>query len=593
MATVPAAASAAPQIRLVEVVSGLSAPTFLDAPPGDDRLFVLEQPGRVRVVDGGRLLSTPFLDITDLTDASGERGLLGLAFDPSFDGTGRFYVFFTESGSGDLRIERYRASADPNRADRGSRSLVIEIPHRDFSNHNGGMLAFGPDGMLYAALGDGGGSGDPLENGEDTSTLLGSILRLDVSGSGGGYAVPADNPFVGHSGRDEIWHYGLRNPWRFSFDPPADRLLIGDVGQGSREEVDAVSTGSSGLDFGWDAFEGSSCFEGPCDETGKTFPAYEYSHSSGSVCSVIGGYVYRGEAIPELRGRYVFGDLCGGWIRALTLSGNRSTGLSTLATDVGTIRSFGQDAASELYVLTSQSVFRLAPPPAVGIPGWYLSNSLAGGEADLAFTYGRPDDLPIAGDWDGDGDTTAGVRRGATWYLRNRVGGGAADLAYRYGRTSDTAVVGDWDGDGKATPGVVRGAWWYLRDRHAGGVADRTFRYGRVGDAPVVGDWDGDGDVTVAVRRGATWYLRNRSGGGIADIVVTFGRSSDIPVVGDWDADGRDEIGVRRGATWYLVDDIRGGAADRVVTYGRSTDLPVPGDWDGDGRATLGVVRTG
>src|SRR5438067_6190965 len=234
--------SAAP-VTLVarEVLTGLDAPTFLTAPPGDARLFILEQTGRVRIASGGRLQATPFLDLTSKLSSGGERGLLGLAFHPRYAQNGYFYVNYTDR-NGDTRVERYKVSADANRADPASASPVLFVA-QPYANHNGGMLAFGPDGMLYVGMGDGGSGGDPQWNGQNLGALLGKLLRLDVDNgpNGAGYAVPRDNPFVSRAGaKGEVWAFGLRNPWRFSFDPPSSRLVIADVGQNRLEEIDVA-----------------------------------------------------------------------------------------------------------------------------------------------------------------------------------------------------------------------------------------------------------------------------------------------------------------------------------------------------------------
>jgi glucose/arabinose dehydrogenase len=349
-------------VTLVPVLSGLQAPLLVTAPPSDARLFVVEQPGRIRVVRGGALLSTPFLNISDSVAYGGERGLLGLAFDPQFQTNGRFFVNYTsKSGDGDTRVESYRASSGSDVADRASRRRWLDVD-QPYANHNGGDVKFGPDGMLYVALGDGGSGGDPHGHGQDLGTLLGSLLRLDVSSAEPPYRVPADNPFVGRPGaRAEIWHYGLRNPWRFSFDRVGGMLWIADVGQNAWEEVNAVAVTAKGLNFGWAIREGLVCYGSQsCTNAGLTPPVAVYSHGEG--CSVTGGHVYRGQAIPALRGAYVYGDLCRGWIRALRPGPGSTFESSDLGlARPGTITSFGEDSAGELYVVTQEgNVFRFA-----------------------------------------------------------------------------------------------------------------------------------------------------------------------------------------------------------------------------------------
>jgi glucose/arabinose dehydrogenase len=277
---------------LAVVAGGLQDPLEAQAPPGDPRLFIVEQAGRIRVLEGGRLLPTPFLDLTRQVSYGGERGLLGLAFHPAYARNGFFYVNYTDK-KGDTRVERYHVSRDPGVADPASRTLVLEVD-QPYSNHNGGCLRFGPDGMLYIGMGDGGSGGDPHGNGQNRQALLGKLLRLDVDHAQP-YSIPADNPYAHGGGRGEIWAFGLRNPWRFSFDPPSRLLVIADVGQNKWEEIDAVDARRAGLNYGWNRYEGTHCYLTPCDPAGVTAPVIEYSHSDG--CSVCGGYVYRGRAI--------------------------------------------------------------------------------------------------------------------------------------------------------------------------------------------------------------------------------------------------------------------------------------------------------
>lgn len=344
-------------VRLEEVASGLSSPVHLTAPSGDDRLFVVEQPGRIRVVNGGRLLSTPFLDLTDRVRSGGEQGLLSVAFHPRYASNGYLYVNYTDR-SGDTRIERYRVGADRSRADPASARLVLSVP-QPYSNHNGGLVAFGPDGKLYVGMGDGGSGGDPHGHGQDRGTLLGALLRIDVDAADP-YAVPADNPYAGRAGaRGEVWATGVRNPWRFAFDRESGLLYVADVGQNQWEEVNVVPAARAGLNFGWSVMEGAHCFRSdPCDRTGLVVPVLEYDHSQG--CSVTGGHVYRGSRIPALRGHYVYADYCEGWVRSFRYADGAATDRREWSLgDVGNVLSFGEDAAGELYLLsTNGKVYR-------------------------------------------------------------------------------------------------------------------------------------------------------------------------------------------------------------------------------------------
>jgi glucose/arabinose dehydrogenase len=333
------------------IVGGLERPVDLQF-DGSGRLFVIEKRGRIRVIENDQLLEAPFLDITDRVGSSGnEQGLLGLAFHPQYSQNGRFFVNYTDT-NGDTVIARFQSTSDPNVADPDSEVMVLGMD-QPFANHNGGVLVFGPDGYLYAGLGDGGSQGDPNENAENTAVLLGKILRLDVD-SAEPYAIPADNPFG-----NEVWAYGLRNPWRLSFDRSTGDLYIGDVGGGQWEEIDFLPAGSpGGANFGWDQREGAHDFEGGGPE-GMIDPVAEYSHPEGG-CSVTGGYVYRG-AMPEWNGIYLYGDYCTGMIWGLLNSDGGWQSQLLFDTDV-TITSFGQDTSGEIYFLSDNgSIFRLAP----------------------------------------------------------------------------------------------------------------------------------------------------------------------------------------------------------------------------------------
>lgn len=354
-------------LALQEVVSGLNFPLYLTAPAGDlTRLFVVEKTGAIRIVKDGILLPDAFLNLSAQVSSVSEQGLLGLAFDPEYATNGRFVVHYTDL-AGNHVLSRFQASPDPDRADAASEQVILAA-FQPASNHNGGQVAFGPDGFLYLGLGDGGFSGDPENRGQDLSDLLGSILRIDVR-TGDPYAVPPDNPFVGQpNARPEVWSYGLRNPWRFSFDRANGDLYIADVGEGRFEEVDvalAAEGGGKGVNYGWSIMEGAHCFREPgCVQTGLTLPVLEYDHSQG--CSVTGGYVYRGAAVPAVQGHYFYSDFCRRWVRSFRYAGgvvSEETSWPTLVTG-GTIVSFGEDAAGELYILEAEGrVSRIVPEP--------------------------------------------------------------------------------------------------------------------------------------------------------------------------------------------------------------------------------------
>ena len=351
-------------VGLLQVADGLAFPLYLTAPPGDPRLFVVEKGGTIRIIESGTLLPLPFLDLTGKVSTGGEQGLLGLAFDPAYATTGRFIVHYTDS-AGDTRVSAFHVSADPDRADPTTEVAILTVD-QPFANHNGGQIAFGPDGFLYLGLGDGGSEGDPNGTGQSLGDLLGDIVRISVAGPGG-YTIPPDNPFVGVSNaRGEVWSYGLRNPWRFSFDRLTGDLYIGDVGQSRLEEIDvapAAAGGGRGVNYGWKVMEGSSCYgTTACDTTGLALPVLEYDHGQG--CSITGGYVYRGAAIPALQGQYFYADYCSGFVRSVRVSGGAAGDQADWPTlrPGGAVPSFGEDAAGELYVLSAAGgVFKIVP----------------------------------------------------------------------------------------------------------------------------------------------------------------------------------------------------------------------------------------
>jgi glucose/arabinose dehydrogenase len=389
-------------LETVDVVTGLDRPLLLISPPGDtDRFFVIEQPGRIRLLKRGDAPSahTNFMDITDRVIGIGgigdERGLLGLAFHPDYQNNGIFYVNYVNT-SGNTVVSRF-VRTDADNGDPTTERSVISISQPQ-SNHNGGWIGFGPDGFLYIGTGDGGGANDAgtghgsCGNGQDTDNLLGAMLRLDVdflpgSGSsecgGGLYQVPADNPFVGVSGCDEIWAYGLRNPWRNSWDRETEDFYIGDVGQNCYEEIDFVpATTPGGMNFGWRQMEGTHCFNPAfgcaatsalgcspaCNDASLVVPVLDYAHSAGN-CSVAGGYVYRGCRMPRIRGKYFYGDYCSGMVRSIEVSGGVATGLTDWTAQIGPgfgLLAFGEDAQGEIYLTVfngGQGEVRLVVPP--------------------------------------------------------------------------------------------------------------------------------------------------------------------------------------------------------------------------------------
>jgi glucose/arabinose dehydrogenase len=360
------AAQARRGVRLA-TVGRFSTPVYVTAPPGDNRrLMVVEQPGRIMVVRGGRKLAQSFLDVRSQVTYGGEQGLLSVAFPPDYQRSGRFYVYFTGGGGADNRIVEYRrATAD--RADPSSARVVLTMPNLE-ANHNGGLMLFGPDGLMYVGTGDGGGGNDQhgaRGNAQDLGSLLGKLLRIDPRAAGGQpYRIPASNPFVNRSGaRGGIYAYGLRNPWRFTFDRRTGDLTIGDVGQNLVEEIDFMRRGRArGANFGWRPWEGRRRnFDEPAPSA--VFPVITHTHAAG-FCSITGGYIVRDPNVPSLAGRYVYSDLCDSRIRAARLrSGVRTTGRPLNLPRVSQVASFGEDGRGRVYVVSlAGPVYRLSAP---------------------------------------------------------------------------------------------------------------------------------------------------------------------------------------------------------------------------------------
>jgi glucose/arabinose dehydrogenase len=590
-----AAPSAAPSplnpalIKFRQVGAGFDHPVaIVDAGDGSGRLFIVEKTGYISILRYGRKRTPPFLDVHTLIDAAAnERGLLGLAFHPDYVHNGYFYTVYTAPGGAETLSRWTRSATDPNLADAGSQLIVMTVPHSDFSNHNGGNIAFGADGYLYWSIGDGGGSGDQANNAQNLNILLGKLLRIDVDHTDPGlnYSIPTTNPLYNTPGeRGEIWAYGLRNTWRFSFDRQTHDLYLGDVGQNTREEIDFQPAGDpGGENYGWHVMEGGLCYNPPsgCNTSGKVLPVAQYDHSVG--CSVTGGFVYRGTKFELLRGHYLYGDYCTGKLFDLyhTVTGWVNTQLLDTPYQ---ITAFGQDEQGNVYLndygsgkiyrilykmvqhyvdfngdgKTDLSVFR----PSTGM--WLVRN-----QSNSAF--GAMGDIPVPGDYNGDGKTDAALFTPSTgtWSIL----GGSSTV---FGQSGDVPVQGDYNGDGTTDLAYYRPSTntWNVFGKSA-------VHFGQPGDIPVPGDYDGNGTTDFAVFRPSTgtWYVKGHLG-------VVFGKAGDIPVQGDYNGDGITEISFYRPSTHAWA--VRGRS---TVTFGNSGDIPVPGDYNKDGKYDIVLYR--
>ncbi len=594
-------------IRLQPYLTGLSSPVLIrSAKDGTGRLFVVQQGGIIKVVQPGSNVHTDFMNITTKVLSGGERGLLGLTFHPNFAQNSYFFVNYTRQTDGATVIARYTATNGNTQGDPNSERILLTIA-QPFSNHNGGMIEFRTDNgvhNLYIGMGDGGSGNDPGNRAQNINELLGKFLRItpDVSGipTAPAYTVPADNPYVGIAGADEIYAIGIRNPWRWSFDRTTNQLWAGDVGQNSVEEVDVITLGGN---YGWRVYEGNSCTNidpGLCTPTNYIAPVLTYSSASpSSRCSITGGYVYRGARKNLPNGAYIYADYCTGEI----LMWNNN--LQTLLLDTPrSIVSFGEDDDGEIYVVgqggtiekivraktsadfdgdfkTDISVFR----PSSGV--WYINHS-----SNNTFRiqgFGLNGDIPTPEDYDGDSISDIGIFRpsSGTWYhylsSSNTVG------IVQFGANGDTPAAGDYDGDGKADFAVFRaseGNWYRLNTSNGASVVQQ---FGLAGDIPTPGDYDGDGKYDVSLWRPANgvWYRINSSNNILGQ--VGFGASGDIPVQGDFDGDFKTDQAVFRNGAWYVLNSSNNAVA--ITNWGLAGDVPVVGDYDGDNRDDIGVFR--
>ncbi len=597
-------------------ISGLATnPVLLtNAADGTRRLFIVEQGGIIKVVQPGSTTPTVFMNITTRVLCCGERGLLGLAFHPDFETNHYFFVNYTRQTDGATIVSRFTAINNNTIGDANSERIVLGPIAQPFSNHNGGGIAFREDGPgvfnLYIGMGDGGSGGDPGNRAQNVNELLGKFLRItpDVSGNNGNpaYTVPADNPYVGANGLDEIYALGMRNPWRWSFDRGGThQLWAGDVGQGpttSWEEVDVITRGSN---YGWNVCEGSHLIgsTSACTNPAFTNPIFDYSSLSGR-CSITGGYVYRGAQQALLSGTYVYGDYCTGEI----LKWENDQQILLLDT-TRPIVSFGEDEDGELYVVYQSDSGGgidkimgnrtaadfdgdLKPDLAVFRPSnntWYKVNSSNG--AISTSQFGIAGDIPTPEDFDGDGKADIAVYRpsNGTWYM---VRSSSSTFVFeQFGLNGDVPKAGDFDGDGKADLNLFRdstGTWFTRRSTDGGSI---SVSWGATGDIPVPADFDGDNrmDYTVFRPSNGTWYTVNSTNNWF--FVNGWGVANDVPTPGDYDGDGRADLMVWRRSTgvWYLRKSSNGNVV--VQTWGVNGDIPVASDWDRDAVDDMAVFR--
>jgi glucose/arabinose dehydrogenase len=639
-------APSAISIQIVPVLTGMNNPLLVtNAHDGSNRLFIVEQPGTIQVLQPGATTPTLFLDISSKVQFGGEQGLLGLTFHPQFWRNHRFFIYYTRKSDGNNVVAEYHSNdLNPNVAD--PNEILIASYQQPFTNHNGGMVEFGSDGFLYISKGDGGSANDPGNRAQNVNDYHGKILRIDIdhASATAPWSPPPSNPFVGMANHlPEIYAFGLRNPFRFSFDRQTNQLYCGDVGQDAWEEVDIVTLGGN---YGWRIFEGNHCTNiDPCVSTGLTFPILEYGHTM-SRCAIIGGYVYRGTLGTLPAGLYIYGDLCTGEI--FGFDGMTST---VLLTTGRAIHSFGEDESGELYMAdggggiskiessapctpmvspSSQQFMVTGGSGSVSITapmgcGWsattkapwitFTSPTSGSGTGSVGYSVSQNmTSSPRLGTILAGGTevkiTQAPVTRttvpglyaptSSVFFLRNSNTTGIADITVQFG-TSLVPLVGDWTGSGIKTPGLYNPATgtFMLRNSNTSGPADITFAYGPAGAGwvPLVGDWDGDGVDTVGLYAPMTgsFFLRNSNTMGVADITFNYGPGGLgwVPIAGDWDGDGITTVGLYdpTRSIFFLRNSNSTGVGDVVFAYGVGGMgwVPISGDWNSDSASTAGL----
>jgi glucose/arabinose dehydrogenase len=608
-------AAAQPALNLRLVASGFASPVgIVNAHDGSNRLFTVEQGGTIKIYDGTQVLATPFLNIASRVLSGGERGLLGLAFDPSYSSNGFFYVYYTSQPAGAVTIARYSVTAAPNVANPNSELILKTQAHSDFPNHNGGSLVFGPDGCLYAGIGDGGSGGDPNNNGQNLNTLLAKIIRINASDGTACTAAPG-NPFVGMANvRDEIWALGVRNPWRITFDRQTGDLLIADVGQDTREEVDFQPAGVGGRNYCWRHKEGTLIFDAStaCTAGTPTDPVLEYDHSAGK-CSITGGYRYRGSRIPEFAGTYLYGDYCSGQIWGATESGGVWTSRQLFDTTFN-ISTFGEDESGELYVadIAGGTVYRLVDTHTAthdfngdgmsdivwrntngNVAIWQMNGTQTISAADLGAV---PTSWSIVGQRDFDGD-------GKSDMLWHDTGGNVAIWLMNGGTVSSSVFVGnvptawsivgtgDFNSDGKAdilwhdTSGNV--AIWLM---NGGTVSSSLF----VANVPTTWSIAGSSGKGILWRNTAGDVALWKMNGGTVSSAVSLGNvptSWSIVGVGDFNGDGNTDILWRDSsgnvAIWLMGSGGTVSSSVFVANVPTTWSIVETGDFDGDGKSDI------